>query len=161
MFGNAVMRSVVLLLILISAQTYCEAQQRGVVVDMITHLPVSDATITTNTNKRVFTDNNGRFVIISQFSSITVSHINFLRRNMDIREIGDTIYLLPREVKVSEVIVTGKAPKITVPFKIMTGDYLTDPKGSSFGTFDFFAMFQRHKVSSKERKRRHDAIVNY
>ncbi len=139
----------------------CKGQRQGVVLDIDTHLPIRYVQIYTNTNRRLDTDAFGRYFLPTSVTSITLTHGNYLRRTLSLLELKDTVYMLPKQVRMDEVIVYGNQLKPTVtPKEIATYAKQFAPTSAGVG-FDFFALFKRNKVSRKERARRRKAIETY
>lgn len=135
------------------------AQKKGVIINMETGDPVRDVKIYTNTNKTATTDWRGQFSIKDYFTSVTITHPNYLSLTLNLYEMTDTIEILPRFNTLEEVVVYGKRP-MTFDVQKATRDardYYT-PKVGGF-SFDFFSLFhKRGGLSSKEREK-HDEII--
>lgn len=150
-----------ILIILLSAITLCSAAQRkAVVVNIENGIPIRDVEVNTNTNERVKTNWMGEFFLPFSATSFTLTHGKFLNMTLDVDEMPDTIALLPRLTTLSEVIVWGKRPvafdvnKITEDAK----NYYTPPAGFSF---DLFSIFERPKMTKRQRKRHEEIIKGY
>ena len=88
------------------------AQKHTVVADMDTRLPLPGATVATDNGQRATTDYSGRFHTPLPFSSATVSKKHYIQRRVGAAELRqDTIYLIPQEVVLNDVVVT--APGMT------------------------------------------------
>lgn len=153
-----------LLIIFFTTVVYaCEAQTSGVILDIETREPVANVQIYTNTNKVVTTDKSGKYSIFIPFSSVTISRAGYVKRTLDHDELKDTVYILPKSISLNEVVVTATAPKFGFDIKKAALEAAaigaaSAPQGCSF---NFFKMFERHRVSAKERERRHKAVANY
>lgn len=146
----------------INCSYVCEAQVSGVVLDIETRLPVSSVQIYTNTNKTITTDNAGRYAIFVPFTSVTLSRSGYVKRTLNHDEMKDTVYFLPKSITLNEVVVTAAAPKFGFDLNKVVKQAAAGASSSAHGiNFDFFSLFERHKVSSKERERRHKAVANY
>jgi len=94
----------------------CHAGQRqtavrGIVADMLTKIPRRDVRISLNTGHSVTTPWNGTFVIDDTlFSSATVTCSGYLTRKMNREEFADTVFLLPADKLLGEVVVWGRQP---------------------------------------------------
>ncbi len=83
------------------------AQRRHVVADMDTHRPIAGAVVAADNGMRASTDATGRFSMAMPFTSATVSHRHYMQRRVGKAELAaDTIWLIPQEVVLSEVVVT-------------------------------------------------------
>lgn len=80
----------------------------GIVADLLTRIPQRDVQIHLNTNKTVTTPWDGSYSISdTTFTSATVIKSGYLARNMNREEFSDTIFLLPTERLLGEVVVIG------------------------------------------------------
>ena len=150
-----------ILIILLSALTLCSAAQRkAVVVNIENGIPVRDVEVNTNTNEKVKTNWLGEFFLPFSATSFTLTHGKFLTMTLDVEEMPDTIALLPRLTTLSEVIVWGKRPMTFNTGKIAEDakNYYTPSSGISF---DFFNIFQKPKMNSRQRKRHEEIIKTY
>ena len=134
-------------------------QSQKVVIDAGTMRPLAGVRIITDDNHSITTKANGGFFISGSFRLVTFSRQGYISRSLTKEELMDTVLLLPSSVELNEVVIIGKAPRVGFSMKAAMGQAtLGSPKPSGM---DFLSIFQRHKVSKKERKRRHDAIANY
>lgn len=134
-------------------------QTTGTVVDAGNNQPIVGARIYTNNNKMVTTNSKGKYTISSPFTSITLTKEGYMRRTLTKSELKGTIQLLPLSVTLNEVVVTAKRPRVALPVKeIIERELRGEHKPSGH---DFLSIFRKNRVSAKERKKRHDAIVNY
>ncbi len=134
----------------------CDAQVSSQVFDMETHRPVAGVKIYINPKGSVTTDKHGRFVISQSFHSITLSHVSYERRSLNRREIGDTIWLLPRMNSLDEVVIIGQKPKVGFNLNRVAArsgaEGAASSSKSSGVSFDFFNMLQKHESKKKRRK---------
>lgn len=152
------MRTTILFLMLFFVIPVAVAQKRGVIINMETGDPVRDVKIYTNTNKTATTDWRGQYYLKDYFTSVTISHPNYLSLTLNLYEMGDTIELLPRFNTLEEVVVYGRRP-MTFDAKRATRDardYYT-PNVGGF-SFDLFSLFRRGGLNKKEREK-HDEII--
>jgi hypothetical protein len=136
------------------------AQRKAVVVNIENGVPVRDVEINTNTNERVKTNWMGEFFLPFKATSFTLTHGKFLAMTIDVDEMPDTIALLPRLTTLGEVIVWGKRPMTFNPKKATEDakNYYTPSSGVSF---DFFSLFQKPKMNSRQRKKHKEIIDTY
>jgi len=90
------------------------AQTIGVVIDKESRQPVPYASIYTKNGETVLgamTDENGFFSLNFAFHTLFFSHINYERIELPKESLGDTIFLTPASVLLSELIVSNKQPK--------------------------------------------------
>lgn len=92
------------------------AQRQIVVADMDTRLPLPGAAILTDNGQRVMTDYLGRASASMPFGSATVSKKHYMQRRVDYGEaLRDTVFLIPQEVVLKDVVVT--APSTSMDLK--------------------------------------------
>lgn len=85
-----------------------DAQKMPVVVDMDTKLPLSGVVVSTDNGQRTTTDSFGRFHTQLPFASATVSKKHYLQRRVSGVELRqDTLFLIPEEVVLKDVVVTA------------------------------------------------------
>ena len=151
------MKALVLFLLL-TLPTVALAQKKGLIVNMTDGVPIRDVKIYTNTNTVTTTNWKGEFTIDKYFTSITITHPNYLSLTLNLYEMTDTIELIPNYHTLDEVVIYGKRP-MTFDVKKATRDardYYT-PNVGGF-TFDFFNLFKSKGLNSKEREK-HDQII--
>lgn len=97
-------------LILLPLQTM--AQRRITVVDMDTSLPVKGVSVKVGGGQISVTDHAGHVDIPIVFESIVFSHIMYEPEHLTMTEVGDTMFLLPKNHLLPEVTVTELDPRI-------------------------------------------------
>ena len=97
--------------VLASAQTKC------VIIDKETGTPIRDVKVRTDKGHVAVSDYQGRVVIDSAFNSATISHVSYLQRIVNRHECRDTLWLLPKENRLGEVVVWGKEQKNIKKFR--------------------------------------------
>ena len=86
----------------------CMAQRQTVVADMDTRLPIAGAVVSTAGGKRLTTDYTGRFGSALPIKSATISKKHYMQRRVSDTELRqDTIFLIPQEVVLNDVVVTA------------------------------------------------------
>lgn len=84
------------------------AQKMPVVADMDTRVPIAGVVVSTNNGQRVVTDYTGHFHTQLPFSSATVSKKHYMQRRVNATELQqDTLFLIPQEVVLNDVVVTA------------------------------------------------------
>ena len=143
-----------------------DAQIRGVLIDVETRQPIDGVAIYTNTNKKFFSDKNGHFFISDpNATSLTLTHNSYVRRNMEIKNIKDSTFLIPKAITINTVVITAKAPRIGFSTSKIVSDLfndpLTTPKGPS--GIDLLSIFEksRSKVRKSVMRRAHEAVKKY
>ena len=89
------------------AQQHVFAQGRCVIVDKETGTPIRDVKAYTDKEEEFTTDYRGVLVIDKPFDSATLAHPKFLSRKVDKTELKDTVWLLPKAIRLDEVVVWG------------------------------------------------------
>ncbi len=146
---------------LASTQTVL-AQHHGVLVDMETRWPVAGASIYTNTGNTYVSDKNGHYYIIDdKATSVTVTHTSYLRRNLNLKNLKDSTFLLPKSYTLNTVVITGEAPKVhfdTSSSAMLKGcDGIKGPSG-----INLLGIFERKcKVGRKLREKSHKVVAKY
>lgn len=142
---------------------YASAQRKIVVVDMETHLPVADVSVKTDSARAVMTDRNGVASISERFDSISFSHMRYLSDKVTFEEMKDTMYLVPKNLMLPDVVVTGVNPDLKKAMKKNYERMLEQPTVKGL-TFDFANIIDRrgrrdrkHLKKAKEILREWDA----
>lgn len=152
------MKALFLFLLSILPAVTAMAQKKGLIVNMTDGVPVRDVKIYTNTNTVTTTNWKGEYSIDKYFTSVTITHPDYLSLTLNLYEMTDTIELIPKYHTLDEVVVYGKRP-MTFDAKKATQDakdYYTPHVGGF--TFDFFSLFKKRGLNSKEREK-HDQII--
>ena len=84
------------------------AQQRRVVVDIETLIPIGGVNVTV-ADLTVVTDSVGRFAVPDSCRSLLFSHINYESRLVNTEEISDTVFMISKLLNIKEVVVFGHA----------------------------------------------------
>lgn len=157
------MQRTISLIIVIFSAVYVSAQRKIVVVDMETHLPVADVSVKTDSARAVMTDRNGVASISERFDSISFSHMRYLSDKVTFEEMKDTMYLVPKNLMLPDVVVTGVNPDLKKAMKKNYERMLEQPTVKGL-TFDFANIIDRrgrrdrkHLKKAKEILREWDA----
>lgn len=155
-------RTISLIIVILSA-VYVSAQRKIVVVDMETHLPVADVSVKTDSARAVMTDRNGVASISERFDSISFSHMRYLSDKVTFEEMKDTMYLVPKNLMLPDVVITGVNPDLKKAMKKNYERMLEQPTVKGL-TFDFANIIDRrgrrdrkHYKKAKEILREWDA----
>ena len=84
------------------------AQKTCVVANAEDHVPIKEALIHTNNNHWARTDYRGYWSMKYQFDSATVSKSGFLKTTVYLKELPDTVFLIPESKQLGTVEVWGK-----------------------------------------------------
>lgn len=130
------------------------AQTKCVIVDKETGTPIRDVKFYADNGVTAVTDYRGILLVDAPFKNATLSHVSYLSRVVNQSELRDTIWMLPKENRLSEVVVWGKERN---GIKSMVADAVADaplyapPKGVV--TFDFFELVRKKPLNKKARKK--------
>lgn len=138
------LKKTTLLLLFCAIFTEMQAQRRLVVIDMDTNLPVRDVSVRIDSQKVKQTDYLGRIDIPIAFDSIAFSHMRYEYERITMAELGDTMFLLPKEHMLPEVKVNAIKPELMARLNAWVKKAAGE--GAAFapsGGFDFFEIFDR------------------
>jgi heterodisulfide reductase subunit A-like polyferredoxin len=155
-------RTIVFITVLLTA-LYASAQRKIVVVDMETHIPIAGVSVKTDSAHAVMTDINGIANIAERFDSISFNHMKYLSDKVTFEEMKDTMYLVPKNLMLPDVVVTGVNPDLKKAMKKNYERMLEQPTVKGL-TFDFANIIDRrgrrdrkHYKKAKEILREWDA----
>ena len=108
------MKRVMMMVAWAAAACTAQAQQQRqvVVLDAVTREPVARASLYTKEGGRfhaAISDEQGVARVAFDFRRLTVSHLNY--EALQLRQMGDTIWLRPRYRQTAEVVVTNQEPE--------------------------------------------------
>ena len=83
------------------------AQRRMMVCDVETLQPISSVSIQSSAGAEV-SDSLGYFAVPDSCKSLMLSHLNYESRLLNVNEVGDTIFLVSKDLGMREVVVFGK-----------------------------------------------------
>lgn len=101
-------RQLIFFICMLLAPAAAGAQRTCVVADMETKIPLKDAIIHTNTNHWARTNYTGQFEMRYAFDSATVSKNGYVATEIYLKELPDTVWLLPEGRQLKEVEVWGE-----------------------------------------------------
>ena len=138
-------RTIIFITVLLTAM-YASAQRKIVVVDMETHIPIAGVSVKTDSAHAVITDINGIANIAERFDSISFNHMKYLSDKVTFEEMKDTMFLVPKNLMLPDVVITGLNPDLKKALKknherIM--EQSTLQLKSNGLTFDFANMIDR------------------
>jgi heterodisulfide reductase subunit A-like polyferredoxin len=130
---------------------------------METHIPIAGVSVKTDSAHAVMTDINGIANIAERFDSISFNHMKYLSDKVTFEEMKDTMYLVPKNLMLPDVVVTGVNPDLKKAMKKNYERMLEQPKLKVL-TFDFANIIDRrgrrdrkHLKKAKEILREWDA----
>lgn len=150
---NNCSRCLTLLALLLWA-TKTTAQVKCVIVDKETGTPIRDVKLYADGKLIATTNYMGQLEADSTFSSASLSQPDYLTRVVAIEELRDTLWLLPKAIRLDEVVVWGKyKPGIQGIVSSATEGLKAYAPPGGLVTFDFFEMFRKKPLNKKARKR--------
>lgn len=136
------MQRVVLIVTFIILAISSYAQRRIVVVDLETHIPVEGVTVKVDTFPSVTTNRYGVAYVELHFDSISFRHMKYLSDKITIEEMKDTMFLVPKNLLLPDVVITGINPELKNAMKKNHERILSQPTFKGF-TFDFANLIDR------------------
>ena len=139
------------------------AQAHCVIVDKETGTPIRDVKVKTDKGQVLVTDYQGRVRVEEPFESATISHVSYLQRRVNRQELRDTLWLLPKENRLSEVVVVGKDPQNMIDNVVMSAiaDAPMYAPPRALAEFDFFKMFEKKPLNRKARKKNKQILKDW
>lgn len=104
------MKVLISLLLFLGSTTQVVAQRRLVVVDVETLIPVAGANVVSREGT-VTTDSLGHVSVSDSCKSLSLSHVNYESRLINLNEVRDTVFMISKLLNVKEVIVFGHGKK--------------------------------------------------
>ena len=101
-------KRIILIFMAVACGLAVSAQQRRVVVDIETLIPIAGVNVT-SAHQTVVTDSLGWFSVSDSCRSLAFSHVNYESRLINTEEVGDTIFLISKLLNIKEVVVFGHA----------------------------------------------------
>jgi hypothetical protein len=129
---------------------------------MDTYQIIPDVSVKVDNRMVVFTDKQGRVDIGEPFDSVMFSHVLYGREKLLAKEVTDTMYLLPNEHLLPEVIVSELDPRVAAMIKgwvsgaVGEGAMLA-PKGVA--SFDFSSLLDKRRRRDKKHLKRARKIL--
>ena len=101
------MNRTLILICLVLSSVVVAAQRRMVVCDVETFQPISNVSVQSSAGTEV-TDSMGYFAVPDSCKSLLFSHLNYESRLLNVNEVGDTVFLLSKDLGLREIVVFGK-----------------------------------------------------
>ena len=136
------MQRVVLLVTIIILAVSSYAQRKIVVVDLETHIPVEGVTVKVDTFPSVTTNSYGVAYVEQHFDSISFRHMKYLSDKITIDEMKDTMYIVPKNLLLPDVVITGINPELKNAMKRNHERILSQPT-FKWMTFNFANLIDR------------------
>ena len=104
------MKVLISLLLFFGSTTLAVAQRRLVVVDVETLIPVAGANVVSREGT-VTTDSLGHVSVSDSCKSLSLSHVNYESRLINLNEVRDTVFMISKLLNLKEVVVFGHGKK--------------------------------------------------
>jgi hypothetical protein len=141
---------------------YAKAQDTIVVVDKETGTPIREVNLTTDKGAISRSNYRGQILVEGDFKSATLSHASYLTRVVKRVELKDTLWLLPRENRLSEVVVWGTDKQgINAVVASAVADLPAYAPQNSGVSFDFYELIRKKPLSRKARKKNKELLKNW
>lgn len=143
---NYMCKRLILFLLLLSYSAI-HAQVSFFVFSSETKKPIPYVTIRIdNENEAIYTDESGKFALktLSSEKRLIFSSVGYEKALVGVNEIRDTIFLKPKVVRLSEMIIVKKKNKRSLKFGKMEGeisqitDFTTIPNGGLYSVAKYF-----------------------
>ncbi len=133
------------------------AQRQIVVMSYESQLPLRDVYVRIDTCKTpIRTNYQGVAVLPDSFGIATFSNVNHLQTKLRSEEIKDSVWLIPKEHTLDEVVVWGKRQRNDLSMKFAlpkNNDVLTKPSAPSGHDYlqTLYDLFHRKRKKANER----------
>lgn len=94
--------------LMVLATVTTKAQRRFVVVDVETRTPISGVNVTSSTTVADTTDWQGRITVDDGCRTLSLTHVKYESRILNVTEVKDTIFLISKLMGLPELTVFGK-----------------------------------------------------
>ena len=102
------MRRLLLAFMLTALCVVARGQRRLVVVDVETRVPIRGVNVVSNAHKADTTDWQGLVTVPDSCRSLSLSHVKYESRILNVSEVQDTIFLISKLMGLPEVTVLGQ-----------------------------------------------------
>lgn len=153
------MRRLFLIIIaLVVIVSLANAQKTCVIANAEDHVPIREALIHTDNNHWARTDYRGYWTMKYQFDSATVSKPGYVKTTVYLKNLPDTLFLLPESHQLGTVEVWGKDKEGINRMKEQAAQEALGAAGASSGaSFDFANMLdKRGRRDRKHMKKAHE-----
>jgi len=103
-------RRLIGILLLLGSAVLAIAQKQLVVVDVETLIPIAGANVLTREGN-ITTDSLGRVAVADSCRTLSLSHLNYESRLINLTEVRDTVYMISKLLNLKEVVVFGHGKK--------------------------------------------------
>ena len=146
------MKKILLVLVaLVSCFSLAMAQKTCVIASAEDHVPIREALIHTDNNHWARTDYRGYWNMKYQFDSATVSKTGYVKTTIYLKNLPDTVFLLPESHQISTVEVWGKNGEHIQKMEESIQKKVDEPPRPVAG-FSFDALGWMDKQGKRDRK---------
>lgn len=147
-----------IIIALVVIVSLANAQKTCVIANAEDHVPIREALIHTDNNHWARTDYRGYWTMKYQFDSATVSKPGYVKTTVYLKNLPDTLFLLPESHQLGTVEVWGKDKEGINRMKEQAAQEALGAAGASSGaSFDFANMLdKRGRRDRKHMKKAHE-----
>lgn len=151
-------RLFLVIIVLVVSVSLANAQKTCVIANAEDHVPIREALIHTDNNHWARTDYRGYWTMKYQFDSATVSKPGYVKTTVYLKNLPDTLFLLPESHQLGTVEVWGKDKESINRMKEQAAqEALGAASASSGASFDFANMLdKRGRRDRKHMKKAHE-----
>lgn len=148
---------IALMLLIITGQLLM-SQTKGIIVDKETRKPIEFVSIYTKDGDKIFgamSNERGEFNVNFSFQTLFFSHINYEKIEIVKSDLGDTVYLVPTNIVLNEVVVSNKQPQwldrvLLKTVEQKTKKYQTSEKALSY-TYETYTLTDSNGYAFKSK----------
>ena len=133
---------------------WVKAQKTCVIANAEDHVPIREALIHTDNNQYARTDYRGYWNMKNLFDSATVSKIGFLKTTIYMKNLPDTVFLLPENHQLGTVEVWGKDKEGLNRMSEQAKRAALGAASSSGAAFDFANLLDRRGHRDRKHKKK-------
>lgn len=139
------MKKLILMLMMFCLNySLAQAQKTCVIANAEDHVPIREALIHTDNNHWARTDYRGYWTMKYQFDSATVSKQGFLKTTVYLKNLPDTLFMIPESHQIGTVEVWGKNQQhVRDMEQQIKNDAASTPRQSSGASFDLANMLDK------------------
>lgn len=131
-----------------------KAQKTCVIANAEDHVPIREVLIHTDNNQFARTDYRGYWSIKNRFDSATVSKLGFLKTTIYLKNLPDTVFLLPESRQLGTVEVWGKDKEGINRMSEQAKQAALGAASSSGAAFDFANLLDRRGRRDRRHKKK-------
>ena len=135
------------------------AQRKITILDLDTHLPVKDVSVKVGEGDSYKTNYAGNVFVPIHGDSISFSHLKYEHERLALEELTDTMFLLPLEHQLDEVVVLGNDRHIKRMMETIRRDAALYAPRDGVVTFDFGRMLDRRYRRDQKHKEQARTIL--